>query len=243
MASKKGMSFRALTWIVCVLSLAGACRAMTLGAAPLEGITFAAAPGQLYLPLQEAANKLRWGIDHDKEGRAVMLNSVALPPGSLRHLTDGTELISVADLQRSGAVVAGPGTDGAMTVGKGWRRFIVRPALQRVEVSLAKQELQGWQGKRLVLQTNVSTGRNNGTPAGEFKAGPYRSQLHRSSLYNNAPMPWSVQINGHVFIHGYTSVPRHPASHGCVRMPLTNGNPAKFFYEWVQAGTPVSVVK
>ena len=52
-----------------------------------------------------------------------------------------------------------------------------------------------------------------------------------------------VQINGNVFIHGFSSVPNYPASHGCIRMPLTNGNPAKFFYEWVQSGTPVSVTK
>lgn len=34
-----------------------------------------------------------------------------------------------------------------------------------------------------------------------------------------------------------------PASHGCVRLPLTGRNPAKFFYEWVQSGTPVTIMK
>jgi hypothetical protein len=51
-----------------------------------------------------------------------------------------------------------------------------------------------------------------------------------------------VQVNGHVFIHGFTSVPGYPASHGCVRVPLTGGNPARFFYEWVDAGTPVEIL-
>lgn len=237
------MSFRILTWIVCMIVLTASCQAFTFGSSRVEAITFAAAPGKLYLPVHEAAHKLRWGIQRDEKGHAVALNGVLVAPGSLRQLTDGIELAEVADLQRAGAMVKGPAADGAVTVGKGWRKLILRPGGQRVEVNLAKQQLQGWQGDRLVLQTHISSGRNGATPAGEFKAGPYRAKLHRSSLYNNAPMPWSVQINGHVFVHGYTSVPNYPASHGCVRMPLTGANPAKFFYEWVQTGTPVSVVK
>lgn len=67
--------------------------------------------------------------------------------------------------------------------------------------------------------------------------------MHYSSLYHNAPMPWSVQIYGHVFIHGFTSVPNYPASHGCIRLPLNEGNPARFFYEWIDNGSPVSVVR
>jgi lipoprotein-anchoring transpeptidase ErfK/SrfK len=67
--------------------------------------------------------------------------------------------------------------------------------------------------------------------------------MHRSSRYHNAPMPWSVQVRGHVFIHGFTSVPRYPASHGCIRLPLDEGNPAKFFYEWIEPGTPVKVTR
>lgn len=237
------MSFRILTWIVCMIVLTASCQAFTFGSSRVEAITFAAAPGKLYLPVHEAAHKLRWGIQRDEKGHVVSLNGVPVAPGSLRQLTDGTELAEVADLQRAGAMVKGPAADGAMMVGKGWRKLTLRPGEQRVEVNLAKQQLQGWQGDRLVLQTHISSGRNGATPAGEFKAGPYRAKLHRSSLYNNAPMPWSVQINGHVFVHGYTSVPNYPASHGCVRMPLTGANPAKFFYEWVQTGTPVSVVK
>ena len=47
----------------------------------------------------------------------------------------------------------------------------------------------------------------------------------------------------HVFVHGFTSVPYYPASHGCIRLPLTGGNPAKFFYEWTDTGTPVKVTR
>ena len=48
---------------------------------------------------------------------------------------------------------------------------------------------------------------------------------------------WAEEIRA----NGFTSVPDSPASHGCIRMPLTGGNPARFFYEWVHRGTPVSI--
>ena len=109
------------------------------------------------------------------------------------------------------------------------------------EVDLAEQRLRAWQGERLVMETHVSSGRNGRTPSGNFRAGPYKSRMHYSKLYDNAPMPWSVQVNGNVFIHGFSSVPDYPASHGCIRVPLNEGNPARFFYEWIDVGTPVRI--
>jgi len=209
----------------------------------IEAITFAAEPGKMFLLLDEAADELKWPVRRDDMGNAFQLKDMLLPPGSLRTLTDGTELVSTEQLAEAGAEVSPPDAECRVRVGGFFRGFTLVVSPQRVEVSLKKQQLQGWQGKRLVLQTRISSGRNGRTPAGEFRAGPYRARMHRSSLYQNAPMPWSVQINGHVFIHGFTSVPNYPASHGCVRVPLTEGNPAKFFFEWVLTGTPVSVTR
>ncbi len=239
------MSFRLpfIVWIVLVLVLTGTSQAAFFKVPTYEGITFAAAPGKVYLPLEEAAGRLRLSVQRDEAGRAVALDGVPLPAGSLRTLVDGTELVSTEQLQSAGAVVAATTADAPVAVSKGWRRFTLVTGPQRVSVSLKKQELEAWQGERLVLKTRISSGKNGATPSGEFRAGPYRSRLHRSSLYHNAPMPWSVQLHGHVFIHGFTSVPSYPASHGCVRVPLTGGNPARFIYEWVQSGTPVSVAK
>ncbi len=211
-----------------------------LGAA-IDAITFNAEPGKLFLPVDEAAEELKWPLLRDDMGKVFQLNEMTMRAGSLRSLTDGTELVSTEQLAQAGAAVSPPAEDGRVRVGGFFRGFTLVVSPQRVEVSLAKQQLQGWQGNRLVLQTRISSGRNGRTPAGEFRAGPYRAQMHRSSLYDWAPMPWSVQINRHVFIHGFSSVPSYPASHGCVRVPLTEGNPAKFFYEWVLTGTPVSV--
>ena len=92
----------------------------------------------------------------------------------------------------------------------------------------------------MVLPSRISSGRRGRIPSGSFTAGPYKARMHYSSRYQNAPMPWSVQIHRHVFIH-FTSVPDYPASYDCIGLPLTDGNPARFFYDWTDVGTPVRV--
>lgn len=175
-----------------------------------------------------------------KEG--LELNGTAVTGADRRTLVDGTELVSAGGLEKAGAAVAPHPSGRTATIMAGSRGLILMRAEKRVEISLGEQELRAWQGQRLVLRTRVSTGRNGRTPPGQFRAGPYKARMHHSSKYQNAPMPWSVQINGPVFIHGFTSVPSRPASHGCIRVPLTGRNPARFFYEWVDRGTPVAVL-
>jgi lipoprotein-anchoring transpeptidase ErfK/SrfK len=111
---------------------------------------------------------------------------------------------------------------------------------KRVEIDKTTQMLRAYEGDRLVLQSRVSTGRRNGTPSGSYRV-QGKQRMHYSRLYDNAPMPYSVQFHGHYFIHGFTSVPNRPASHGCVRLPLKDGNPAKVFFEWVEVGTPIEI--
>ena len=110
---------------------------------------------------------------------------------------------------------------------------------KRVEIDLTKQMLYAFEGNRVVLRSRISSGRTGNTPRGRFRAGPYKSEKHYSSLYHNAPMPWSVQVTGNFFIHGFTVVPNYPASKGCIRLPLTGRNPAKRFYKWCDVGTPI----
>ena len=211
--------------------------------APVEAITFALQPGVVYVPLNEAADELHWRVQRNEVGRCIRLHEVAVPAGSLRQLIDGTELICTGDLELAGASIRIRTEDGRMTIAWGFHRFTLIVSPKRAEVSLAKQQLRGWQGSRLVLQTHISSGRDNRTPAGSFTAGPFRQRMHYSSLFHHAPMPWSVEIDGNIFIHGFTSVPNYPASHGCIRVPLDGGNPAKFFYECIDDGSPVHVVK
>src|SRR5437870_4620358 len=82
------------------------------------------------------------------------------------------------------------------------------------------------------------------------KTGPLRigevvvEDLSKGQIFRgaDAPMPLSVQISGNYFIHGFSSVPRRPMSHGCIRLPLENGNPAKQFFDWVEPGTPIEII-
>ncbi|WP_395739866.1 L,D-transpeptidase family protein [Prosthecobacter sp.] len=209
---------------------------------PVEAITFAAEPGVIYAPLLEVARHLHLDTTFDKDGRCVQLQSSTVKPGSLRQFTDGTELLRAIDLPLADARITLEEKDGVTLVRRGFYRLRLLIGPKRVEVNLAAQQLEAWQGSRLVLKRHISSGRHGSTPTGSFTAGPFRARMHYSSLFQNAPMPWSVQIYGHVFIHGFTSVPDHPASHGCIRLPLDGGNPARFFYEWVDDGTPVRVL-
>jgi lipoprotein-anchoring transpeptidase ErfK/SrfK len=68
----------------------------------------------------------------------------------------------------------------------------------------------------------VSTG-VYGTPSGNFRPQSL-SRNHFSSLFNNAPMPYSIFYDGHYAIHGTTHVRQlgGPASRGCVRLHPSN---------------------
>lgn len=112
---------------------------------------------------------------------------------------------------------------------------------KRVEIDKTNQILRAYENERLVLETKVSTGQGSkSTPSGRFLAGE-KHLMHFSRLYHHAPMPFSVEVCGNVFIHGFTYVPAWPASHGCIRVPLDGNNPARRFYEWVEVGTPIEI--
>src|SRR5438128_10805359 len=208
----------------------------------VDGISFAEDPHMLFVPVEEIALALRWEMQLDRESGQISLNSHLLDPAHLRKLTNGTLLVPLDELQGAGATITWS-DDGMQALVASDRIKIAIPfASKRVEVDLTNQRLRAYQGARLVLDSGISTGREGKkTPSGEFKAGPVKSRMHRSRLYHNAPMPWSVQVHENVFIHGFQKVPRHPASHGCIRLPLAGANPAKWFYDWIDVGTPVSI--
>ena len=114
---------------------------------------------------------------------------------------------------------------------------------RRVVVSISEQKLRAYDGGWLVFETRVSTGHEGKhTPTGHFRALD-KELIHYSSRYDNAPMPFSVRFHGNFYLHGFSVVPDYPASHGCIRLPLREGdfNPARQFYEWVRIGTRVRV--
>jgi len=228
-----------------VLLLALTISASRLEAIPsegLDGISFADDPHVLFVPIEEIASALRWEMQLDQESGQISLNGQLLDAAHLRKLTDGTLLVPLDELQRAGATITWSNDGMQALVASDHTKIAILFANKRVEVDLANQRLRAYQGARLVLDSSISTGREGKkTPAGEFKAGPVKSRMHRSRLYHNAPMPWSVQVHENIFIHGFRKVPRRPSSHGCIRLPLTGANPAKWFYNWIDLGTPVSI--
>lgn len=111
-------------------------------------------------------------------------------------------------------------------------------ALQIV-VSRNDQTLNVFDGDKVIATTNVSTGKaGHDTPTGIFSI-LEKQKFHRSNKYSNAPMPWMQRITwSGVALHESNSVPRYPASHGCVRMP---GEFAQQLYKMTERGAHVII--
>jgi lipoprotein-anchoring transpeptidase ErfK/SrfK len=106
----------------------------------------------------------------------------------------------------------------------------------RVEVSLARQVLVLYENGSLLKILSVATGTSETpTPTGTFRT--YRSEPGwRTSALGRLYNP-QYFIGGYA-IHGSTSVPAQPASHGCVRIPM---NSAEWFPQRVPNGTQVVI--
>jgi L,D-transpeptidase catalytic domain len=134
----------------------------------------------------------------------------------------------------------------------------------RVEIDLSQQTAYLIRGRRVVMQSPISSGRyGHLTSTGSFKV-IEKERSHYSSIYGKivdaygrtvvadadvdmhvpagckfvpAPMPYFMRFHGSDGMHaGY--LPGYPASHGCVRMP---DQLAIAFYNAVEVGTPVTV--
>jgi peptidoglycan hydrolase-like protein with peptidoglycan-binding domain len=92
-------------------------------------------------------------------------------------------------------------------------------ALQIV-VSKDQQLLNVYDGDEIIATSNVSTGKaGHTTPSGIFSV-LEKQKFHKSNLYSESPMPWMQRITwSGIALHESTHVPKHPASHGCIRLP------------------------
>lgn len=105
----------------------------------------------------------------------------------------------------------------------------IREIEARVEKS--SQTMTVYVNGRKQYKWPVSTARRGKiTPTGTFNGAQWLSKNHKSSLYNNAPMPYSIFYDGHYAIHGTDQISRlgRPASAGCVRLHPDN---AKILFE------------
>ncbi len=124
----------------------------------------------------------------------------------------------------------------------------------RTEVDVAKQLITLYENYQVRLITTTSTGSGEHycynsprlnptqhicevatTPSGRFTYTRFVSGWDKSPL---GQLYQPYYFNGGIAVHGYTSVPTGPASHGCTRIPM---HIAEYFHTLVHVGDPVYV--
>ena len=107
-----------------------------------------------------------------------------------------------------------------------------------ISISIAQQKLRIYDAHGLFAETPISTGMpGHLTPMGVFSI-IQKQKFHRSNIYSGAPMPFMQRITwSGVAMHAGV-LPGHPASHGCIRMPMAF---AVKMYGWTRMGARVIV--
>jgi hypothetical protein len=137
-------------------------------------------------------------------------------------------------LPRDGVV--GPATRARVAIA---HRPDARPGRgSRIEIDLSRQVALLVRGARVLRAIHVSTGApGRQTPTGRFRV--YRKERESWSVPYRVWLPWASYFTGGVALHVYPEVPAYPASHGCVRIPLSE---APKVYAFARLGVPVEVV-
>ena len=88
-----------------------------------------------------------------------------------------------------------------------------------IVVSIPSQKLYAFKDGKLWDSSDVSTGKpGNDTPTGVFPI-LQKKVDHRSTLYDDAPMPFMQRLTWDGIALHAGRVPGYPASHGCIRLP------------------------
>src|SRR6266446_1393602 len=107
-----------------------------------------------------------------------------------------------------------------------------------IAISIEKQSLKLYDANGFFAETPISTGmRGHPTPMGVFSI-IQKHKFHHSNIYSNAPMPYMQRITwSGVAMHAGV-LPGYPASHGCIRMPMSF---AVKMWNWTKMGARVFV--
>src|SRR6202048_3215384 len=108
----------------------------------------------------------------------------------------------------------------------------------QIIISIADQRVSLFDNGALIARSSVSTGtQGHPTPLGVFSV-ISKQRWHRSNIYSGAPMPYMQRITwSGVAMHAGV-VPGHPASHGCIRLPMAF---AMKMWNWTKMGARVVV--
>jgi hypothetical protein len=128
---------------------------------------------------------------------------------------------------------ATPGIFKKLADGKGAFKLRYPGQGHHVEVDISRQVMVLADKGKPQFTYHISSGAP-GTPSdrGHFKF--YR----RQPGFNGVGMYYSVYYNGGEATHGYHSVPKYPASHGCLRNPIPD---SRFIYNWIRLGDDIWV--
>lgn len=108
-----------------------------------------------------------------------------------------------------------------------------------IAISIDRQTLKLYDANGLYAETPVSTGMaGHTTPMGVFSV-IQKQKFHRSNIYSDAPMPFMQRITWSGIAMHAGVLPGHPASHGCIRMPMAF---AVKMYGWTRMGARVVIV-
>jgi peptidoglycan hydrolase-like protein with peptidoglycan-binding domain len=179
------------------------------------------------------------------------LETLLYDVGKVDDLYDQNTAYGVTAFQKvNGLPRTGRATDdviAAMATAKQPAALVPNGGENRVEIDIPRQVLFLYKSNTLQKIITISSGNNQRfcsegwcrravTPGGSY--GFYRQGRGwetgpLGSLYN------PVYFNGGIAVHGSRSVPAQPASHGCIRIPMSV---AEWFPDAVQIGMPVHVV-
>ncbi|MBO0764156.1 MAG: L,D-transpeptidase family protein [Hyphomicrobiaceae bacterium] len=107
-------------------------------------------------------------------------------------------------------------------------------------VSLSDQRVSIYTSEGKILEAPVSTGQTGyETPAGIFTI-VQKEEDHYSNLYEDGEMPFMERITWTGIALHAGNLPGHPASHGCVRMPMAF---AQQLYGMTDLGMRVLIVR
>ncbi|MEO8003249.1 MAG: L,D-transpeptidase [Arenimonas sp.] len=119
-----------------------------------------------------------------------------------------------------------------------WSPEVVPEGPLVMVVSITEQRAYLYRNGLRIAVSTVSTGKKGKeTPTGVFTI-LQKNKDHRSSLYNDAPMPFMQRLTWDgVALHA-GKLPGYPASHGCVRLPYEF---AKLLFDTTDFGMTVVV--
>ena len=101
-----------------------------------------------------------------------------------------------------------------------WAPNVAQAGPVLIYVDLSRQLASVYRNGVRIGVSTVSTGKpGHETPTGVFTI-LQKDATHRSSIYNNAPMPFQERLTWDGIALHAGGLPGFPESHGCVHMPL-----------------------